>query len=87
MAAFKVNQLVAETQLIDIDWSNVSKDGYICPVAILDPVEIGGSIISRCTLHNLDIMEKLNIDFGDIVQICKQGDVIPKITKVIKKCK
>lgn len=83
--AYKINQQIAETKLIDIDWSEVSKDGYICPVAILEPVELGGSVISRCTLHNLDIMEKLDIDFGDTVQLCKSGNVIPKITKVVKK--
>jgi len=83
--AFKINQQIGITKLIDIEWQGPSKDGYFCPIAIVDPVEIGGSIISRCTLHNLDVMEKLNIDYGDTIEILKSGDVIPKITRIISK--
>lgn len=83
--AFKTNQLIATTRIIDIDWSEVSKDGFIIPVAILEPVELGGSVISRATLHNLDVLEKLNIDFGDTVKLVKSGDIIPHIVSVVKK--
>jgi DNA ligase (NAD+) len=83
--AFKINELTATTRIIDIDWGNVSKDGFFIPVAVLEPIELGGSIISRVTLHNLDILEQLNIDFGDTVEILKSGDIIPHIIRVIKK--
>ena len=85
--AFKTNLQSAITKIIDIDWSSISKDGYICPVAILEPVQLGGVMLSRVTLHNSDIMEKLNIDFGDTIEIVRSGDVIPRILKVIKKNK
>ena len=84
MAAFKVNQLVAETKLVDVSWEGPSKDGYFIGVGILDPVEIGGSCISRVSLHNLDIIDKLGLMYGSRVQITKSGDVIPRLDKVIE---
>ena len=85
--AFKTNQLTAVTRIIDIDWSEVSKDGFITPVAILEPVELGGSTICRATLHNLNTLKKLNIDFGDTIKIIKSGDIIPHIISVVQKYK
>lgn len=82
--AYKINELSAETRLIDIDWSSVSKDGYICPVAILEPVEIDGATISRATLHNLDMVESLGLMYGSKVLLRKANDIIPHIDKVIE---
>lgn len=82
--AFKINQLTAETRLIDVVWEGPSKDGFIIPVAILDPVELGGSTISRASLHNLDIIEKLGVKYGSRISILKSGDIIPKIVSVIE---
>ena len=83
--AFKINQQKAITKLIDIEWSGPSKLGTFCPVALIEPVELGGAVISKATLHNVDFIEKLNIDFGDEVEIVRSGDVIPKILNVVNK--
>lgn len=82
--AFKINQLTAETEIIDVEWSDPSKDGRITPVAILRPVTIAGSTISRVTLNNLDWIKNMGVDLGCKIQLVKSGDVIPKIVKVLK---
>ena len=81
--AFKINELNAVTKVIDISWDGPSKDGFMIPVAILEPVEIGGAIISRASVHNLDVLNTLNIKYGSIVEINKANDIIPQISKVI----
>jgi len=81
--AVKLNQLVATTKLIDVDWSEVSKDGKITCVGIIEPTKLGGSTISRVTLNNLDYIEKLNLKIGSVVSLVKRGDIIPAITGVI----
>lgn len=81
--AFKINQLTATTRLIDVVWEGPSKDGLFIPVGILDPIELGGSCISRVSLHNLDIIEKLGVKYGSTVRILKSGDIIPKIVEVL----
>lgn len=81
--AFKTNTQVAVTRLIDIEWSGPSKDGLFVGVGIIDPVELGGSTISRVTLHNIDFIEKLGLMYGSKVQITKRGDVIPHLDKLI----
>lgn len=85
--AFKINQQKAITRLIDIDWASPSKNGVFCPVAILDPIELGGAIITKASLYNIEYLEKLNLDFGDKVEVIRSGDVIPKITRVVEKYK
>ena len=82
--AFKINELTAVTKLIDVVWEGPSKDGFFCPVGILDPVELGGAMISRASLHNLDIIDKLGIKYGSKVEILKSGDIIPKIVNVVE---
>ena len=83
-AAVKINQLIATTRLIDIAWEGPSKDGYHIPVAILEPVELGGSTIARASLHNLDIIANLKLKYGSKVSLVKSGDIIPKITGVLE---
>lgn len=81
--AFKINQLTAKTRLIDIEWQGPQKDGAFRPVAILEPVELGGSCISRATLNNMDFIEKKGLKYGSIVEIAKMGDIIPNVIRVI----
>ena len=83
--AFKINQLVAETKIVDIVWEGPSKNGIFCPVAILEPVELGGAMISRCSLYNLDFIKNMKIAYGSRVKLMRSGDVIPKIVEVLDK--
>lgn len=81
--AFKINNLKAISVITGMDWRGPSKDGKYVPVAMIDPVDLGGSTISFVTCHNLDYIDEKNIQIGAMVEITKSGDVIPKITRVI----
>ena len=81
--AYKYPAEQKETKLIDIV-CNVGRTGVITPLAILDPVEVAGSTISKTTLHNEDFIREKDIKIGDTVVIQKAGDVIPEIVKVVK---
>ena len=85
--AFKLNQLVAQSRIAGIEWGEPSKDGRMCPVAVIEPVEIGGSTITRVTLHNADWIRQMGLGIGSVVEIVKSGDVIPKLTRVLAGCK
>lgn len=82
--AFKINQLVATTRIIDVVFQGPSKDGIITPVAILEPVVIAGSNINKASLHNNDFIRTKNIKYGSVVEIIKAGDIIPHVLKVVK---
>jgi len=82
--AFKFSGLTAITKLVSIT-NQVGRTGIITPVAELMPVNIGGVIVKRATLHNYDEIKRLNISIGDLVEIKRSGDVIPKIICVEKK--
>ncbi len=60
----------------------VGRTGAITPVAVLDPVVLGGTVVKRASLHNADQIEKLDLYYGDSVAIEKGGEIIPKITSV-----
>lgn len=81
--AYKINQLIAETTVIDVKFEGPSKGGLFVPVAILEPVNLGGAMISRCTLHNVDNIETLGLKYGSRVKLVRSGDVIPKILAVV----
>ncbi len=81
--AFKLNQLVSRSKIIGIEWGNPSKDGRMSPVAVIDPIGIGGSTISRVTVNNMDWIRQMGIGIGSTVEIVKSGDIIPKITRVL----
>src|SRR5208283_1548402 len=57
----------------------VGRTGKLTPVAWLKPVPIGGTMVSRATLHNMDFIEQLGIKIGDWVEVERGGDVIPKV--------
>ena len=78
---FKAEQAI--TKILDIQIS-VGRTGALTPVAKLEPVKVGGVIISNATLHNQDEINKKDIGINDYVLIQRAGDVIPEILKVIK---
>ncbi len=82
--AWKFKSEDRETIINKIIWQ-VGRSGALTPVALVDPVELKGAIISRATLHNADFIENLNIASGDRVSIKRAGDVIPKISTVVEK--
>jgi DNA ligase (NAD+) len=82
--AYKYAARAAVTQLLDIG-VNVGRTGTLTPVAILEPVALGGVTVSRSTLHNEDEVRRLGVRAGDLVQVERGGDVIPKIVRVVEK--
>lgn len=82
-AAYKYPPERKETKLKDIV-CQVGRTGAITPMAILEPVVVAGSKISKTTLHNEDFIKEKDLRIGDIVSIQKAGDVIPEIVEVIK---
>ena len=81
--AYKYPPEQKETKLKDIVFQ-VGRTGVITPMAILDPVKVAGSTISKTTLHNEDFIKEKDLRVGDTVVIQKAGDVIPEIVKVQK---
>lgn len=81
--AYKYPARQAITKLLDIQLQ-VGRTGRITPVAILDPVSLSGTTISRATLHNEDEIRRKDIRIGDYVIIEKGGEVIPKVVEVVK---
>jgi DNA ligase (NAD+) len=74
----------AGVTLIEDILVQVGRTGKLTPVAALKPVPIGGTTVSRATLHNMDEIERLGVKIGDWVQVERGGDVIPKVAKVIE---
>ncbi len=82
--AYKFPSLVATTKLNDIFWT-VGRTGLLTPNANLEPVLLMGSTITRATLHNLKYITDKDIQIGDLVQVIKAGDIIPRVQEVFKK--
>jgi DNA ligase (NAD+) len=81
--AYKFTARGGITQVEDIR-IQVGRTGKLTPVAVLTPVSIGGTTVSRATLHNADEIERLGLLIGDSVKVERGGDVIPKVVEVVE---
>lgn len=78
--AFKWEDEIKETKLLEIEWS-ASRTGLINPVAIFEPVELEGTTVSRASVHNLSIVEELELGIGDAITVYKANMIIPQIAE------
>ena len=81
--AYKFPEEELATKLLDIELS-VGRTGIITPVAVLNPINISGSTVSKASLHNKDIIDELDIHIGDMVVVKKAGEIIPKVVRVVE---
>ena len=80
--AFKFPPEEMTTTLLDIE-VGVGKTGAVTPVAVLEPINLAGSVVSRASLHNFDEIKRLDVRIGDKVLIKKAAEIIPKVVKVV----
>jgi DNA ligase (NAD+) len=80
--AYKFAATQATTRVLDIA-VNVGRTGAVTPMAVMEPVEVGGVTVSRATLHNEDEVARKDVRVGDTVLVQRAGDVIPEVVKVI----
>ena len=78
--AFKWMDEIRETTLKEIEWS-ASRTGLINPIAVFEPVELEGTTVSRASIHNISIMESLELGVGDTIQVYKANMIIPQISE------
>lgn len=79
--AFKFEQEGVETKLLDVIYG-VGRTGVVTPVAILEPVEILGTVVKKATLHNADYLNSLGLSIGSTVLVEKGGEIIPQVVSV-----
>lgn len=76
--AFKWQDELAETTLLDVEWS-ASRTGLINPIAVFEPVELEGTTVSRASVHNISILRELKLGLGDRITVYKANMIIPQI--------
>lgn len=80
--AYKFPEEELATKLLDIELS-IGRTGIITPVAVLEPINISGSVVAKASLHNKDVIADLDVRIGDTVVVKKAGEIIPKVIKII----
>ena len=84
MMAYKFAAEQATTKVLEVIWQ-VGRTGVLTPIAVMEPVRVGGVTVTHATLHNLDEINRLGLKVGDTVVLERAGDVIPKVTSVLVK--
>ena len=82
--AFKWADEMAETTLLNVIW-NTSRTGLMNPIAVFEPVELEGSTVSRASVHNVSILEELQLGIGDKIKVYKANMIIPQIAENLTK--
>ncbi len=80
--AFKFEDETAETVLREIEWS-MGRTGQLTPVAIFDPIELDGTIVTRASVHNLSYIKDYDLNIGDKLKVYKANMIIPQILENI----
>lgn len=80
--AYKFPPDEQETKVLDIEWT-VGRTGVVTPTAVMEPVILAGTTVSRASLHNPDYLQEKGIRLNDIVKLHKAGDIIPEISEVV----
>lgn len=78
--AFKWKDEIKETRLLEIEWS-ASRTGLINPIAVFEPVELEGTTVKRASLHNISMMESLELGIGDTIGVYKANMIIPQVSE------
>jgi DNA ligase (NAD+) len=84
MMAYKFAAEQATTKVLEVIWQ-VGRTGVLTPIAVMEPVRVGGVTVTHATLHNLDEINRLGLKVGDTIILERAGDVIPKVTSVLIK--
>lgn len=82
--AFKWQDEIKETKLVEVEWS-ASRTGRINPVAIFEPVDLEGTTVARASLHNISILEELELGLGDRIEVYKANMIIPQVANNLTK--
>lgn len=80
--AYKFPPEEQETIVREIEWT-VGRTGVVTPTAVMDPVQLAGTTVSRAVLHNPDLLKQKDVRIGDTVKLHKAGDIIPEISEVV----
>lgn len=81
--AFKFTPVEAVTELRGVTWQ-IGRKGTLTPVAVLDPVELCGSVVTHASLHNIDYIREMDLKLGDMVAVYKAAEIIPQLDHVVE---